>query len=100
MAKYKMTAFWAVWTPAESYTRSSDVSFPGGDLDGILHARSIILGLNPGDSTVERRPWHSFHTGPQHNDHFLAEAFRDTEHWGAYMTDLLTEVNRSRALLI
>jgi hypothetical protein len=23
---------------------------------------------------------------------FLAEAFRDTEHWGAYMTDLLSEV--------
>ncbi len=99
MAKYKMTASWAVWTPAESYTRSSDVSFPGGDLDGILHARSIILGLNPGDSKVERRPWHNFHTGPQHNDHFLAEAFRDTEHWGAYMTDLLTEVNSKSSTL-
>lgn len=93
MAKYEMSASWAVWPPAASYTRASDISFPVGGLDGVLHARSVILGLNPGDSKVERRPWHNFHTGPQHNDHFLAEAFRATEHWGAYMTDLLTEVN-------
>ena len=30
---------------------------------------------------------------PAAQRHFLAEAFRDTLHWGAYMTDLLTEVN-------
>jgi hypothetical protein len=99
MAKYEMTASWAVWPPAESYTRTSDLSFPGGDLEGVLHVRSIILGLNQGDSMVERQPWHNFHTGPLHNDHFLAEAFRDTEHWGAYMTDLLTEVNSKSSTL-
>lgn len=93
MAPYEMTASWAVWPPSESYDRMSEISFPGGDLDGVLHARSIILGLNPGESSVERRPWQNFHTAPRHNDHFLAEAFRDTPHWGAYMTDLLTEVN-------
>jgi len=71
----------------------SDISFPIGDLDEVLHARSVILALNPGESSVERRPWQNFHTSPRHNDHFLAEAFRETPHWGAYMTDLLTEVN-------
>lgn len=50
-------------------------------------SRSIILGLNPEDSLVDRRPWHNFQIGPRHNDHFLAEAFRDTVHWGACMTD-------------
>jgi hypothetical protein len=92
MGRYQMTASWAVWPPSASYTRTSDISFPAGDLDEVLHARSIILGLNPGESSVERRPWQNFHT-PRHNDHFLAEAFRDTPHWGAYMTDLLAEVN-------
>jgi hypothetical protein len=99
MARYEMTASWAVWPPAESYSRESDVSFPAGDLEGILHARSIILGLNPGASKLERRPWHNFHTGPQHNDHFLAEALRGTEHWGGYMTDLLAEVNSKSSTL-
>lgn len=99
MAKYAMTASWAVWPPAESYTKTSDVSFPAEGLDGVLHSRSIILGLNPGDSKAERRPWHNFHTGPRHNDHFLAEAFRHTEHWGAYMTDLLAEVNSKSSML-
>lgn len=93
MTPYEMTASWAVWPPSESYARTSDISFPVGDFDGVLHARCIILGLNPGESSVERRPWQNFHTSPRHNDHFLAEAFRDTPHWGAYMTDLLTEVN-------
>ncbi|MGF9648875.1 hypothetical protein AAIH32_12920 [Pseudarthrobacter oxydans] len=93
MARYEMTASWAVWPPATSYTRASDIYFPAAGLDEVLHARSIVLGLNPGKSKGERKPWQNFHTGPQHNDHFLAEAFRDTEHWGAYMTDLLTEVN-------
>jgi hypothetical protein len=93
MSHYEMTASWAVWPPAESYTRTTDISFPTAGLDGVLHARSIILGLNPSDSKVERRPWHNFHTGPRHNGHFLAEAFWETVHWGAYMTDLLTQVN-------
>ncbi|MCB5290803.1 hypothetical protein [Arthrobacter sp. SO3] len=79
--------------PSASFGRTSDISFPVGDLDGVLHARSIILGLNPGESAVERSPWQNFHTSPRHNHHFLAEAFRGTPHWGAYMTDLLAEVN-------
>jgi hypothetical protein len=93
MTPYEMTASWAVWPPSEAYDRTSDISFPDGELDGVLHGGSVILGLNPGESSVERRPWRNFHTSPRHNDHFLAEAFRDTPHWGAYMTDLLTEVN-------
>ncbi|MDP9905584.1 hypothetical protein [Arthrobacter bambusae] len=97
MARYEMTASWAVWPPSASYERTSDISFPAGVLDGVLHARSVILGLNPGESSIERRPWQNFHTAGKHNDHFLAEAFRDTPHWGAYMTDLLTEVNSKSA---
>lgn len=93
MARYEMTSFWAVWPASASYSRACDISFPAAGPDGVLHSRFIILGLNPGDSLVDRRPWHNFHTGPVHNDHFLAEAFRDTVQWGPYMTDLLTEVN-------
>ena len=93
MRRWEMTASWAVWPPSQSYDRSSNISFPAGNLDTVLHARSIVLGLNRGVTSAEPTPWRNFHTGPKHNDHFLAEAFRDTSHWGAYMTDLLTEVN-------
>lgn len=93
MDAFRMTASWAVWPPSAHYDKSSDISFPVGDLEGILHARSIILGLNPGESDIERKPWHNFHMPGRHNDHFLAEGFQGTSHWGAYMTDLLTEVN-------
>lgn len=99
MANYKNTASWAVWPSSESYDRTSDISFPDENLDEVLHARSIIVGLNPGESSAEPKPWHNFHTSPRHNDHFLAEAFRDTPHWGAYMTDLLAEVNSKSSTL-
>jgi hypothetical protein len=56
MARYEMTASWAVWPPSVSYGRRSDISFPFGDLDRVLHARSVILGLSPGESSVQRRP--------------------------------------------
>lgn len=42
---------------------------------------------------MERRPWYNFHTGPRHNDHLLAEAFRDSPHWGAYITEVNSKSN-------
>ena len=93
MHAYRWTSSWAVWPRADEYERSSDIRFPDGeDLDGVLHARTVILGLNRGWSKEGATKWGTFHT-PGHNDHMLAEAFRDTQHWGGYMTDLLSEVN-------
>ncbi len=40
-----------------------------------------------------------FHTGPKHNDHFIAEALRGTPYWGAYMTDLFRQVESKSSLV-
>ena len=70
-----------------------------GVIGCVLHARSVILGLNPGDSRVERRPWQIFHTGPRRNDAFLAEAFSDTEHWVPTSRTCSPGSTRNRTLL-
>jgi hypothetical protein len=93
MRAYELSASWAVWPHADTYDRLSDISFPTIELGGVLHARTIILGLNRGGAGHNLKAWQNFHTGSKHNDHFLAEAFRDTPHWGGYMTDLLSEFN-------
>lgn len=99
MDAYASTASWAVWPDCQEYTARTDLRLPVDDLDGVLHARSVILGLNRGDPRSEPVPWGNFHTAGGHNDHFLAVAFKGTAHWGAYMTDLLSEVNsKSRTL--
>ncbi len=101
MSPYRWSASWAVWGSVdhpEPFDVSSDLRLPvGPDLDGVLHARDVLVGLN--QSTVGRdatgreipadgEPWRNFHTSAFHNDHFLAEAFHGTDVWGAYMTDL------------
>lgn len=44
-------------------------------------------------------PWSVFHTGPKHNDHFIAEPLRGTAYWGAYMTDLIRQVESKSGLV-
>lgn len=99
MSQYEATASWAVWPTSETYTAKSDLALPMDGLDALLHKRTVILGLNRGNSSQSYVPWGNFHTSGRHNDHFLAAAFKDTPHWGSYMTDLLSEVNsKSRTL--
>lgn len=103
MSAFRFDASWAVWgaaTQTEPFDDRSDLCLPVGPaLDDVLHARDVLVGLN--QSSVARDsagrpvspagasvPWANFHTSAFHNDHFLAEAFRGTEVWGAYMTDL------------
>ncbi len=101
MSPYRWSASWAVWGSVdhpEPFDASSDLRLPvGPELDKVLHARDVLVGLN--QSTVGRdaagreipadgKPWRNFHTSAFHNDHFLAEAFRGTDAWGAYITDL------------
>ncbi|MBT8162630.1 MULTISPECIES: hypothetical protein [Arthrobacter] len=83
----------------QAYEQTSDISFPHEQPRRYPSCPLAILGLNPGAPKVVRRPWHNFHTAGRHNDHFLAEAFRDTAYWGAHMTDLLSEVNSKSATL-
>lgn len=71
----------------------------------MLRSDVVLLGLNPGNAAKDRideDPGHdylNFHTGPKHNDHLIAEAFRGTEYWGSYMTDLYKEIESKSALV-
>lgn len=93
---------WDVVFPTVRFDRSSNLSLPVNDpaLPPILRSDVVFLGLNPGN--VARggvAPWSMFHTGPKHNDHFIAEAVRDTAYWGSYMTDLFRQVESNSQLV-
>jgi hypothetical protein len=102
---YKHISSWAVWdtlSPTEKFHRNSNLRLPVTDsaLPRVLRSDVIFLGLNPGNvAKAGMKPWAVFHTGPKHNDHFIAEALRDTPYWGAYMTDLFRQVE-SRSSLV
>jgi hypothetical protein len=73
-----------------SFTKLDNLSFPGFDtVRPVAHGRVILLAMNPGGNDPEhpRDDWSNFHSEGS-NDHLLAEAFRETRLWGAFMTDL------------
>ncbi len=109
MSSYRKTASWAVWGaphPSARFTRDSDLSLPVRDpeLSLVLRSDVVLLGLNPGNAAHDRArdesaDYINFHTGPKHNDHLIAEAFRETQYWGSYMTDLYAQIESRSALV-
>jgi hypothetical protein len=89
------------------FTRHSRLSFPATDPDvgSVLRSDVVLLGLNPGNAAKirpdgdPRHDYLNFHTGPKHNDHLIAEAFRGTDYWGSYMTDLYKVIESKSALV-
>jgi hypothetical protein len=104
-APYKHISSWAVWdvvSPTKRFHRHSNLALPVTDpaLSRVLRSDVVFLGLNPGNvAKAGTAPWAVFHTGPKHNDHFIAEALRGTPYWGSYMTDLFRQVE-SRSSLV
>jgi hypothetical protein len=102
---YKHIASWAVWGvvfPTVRFHRYSNLTLPVTDpaLLPILRSDLVFLGLNPGNvAKGDVAPWSVFHTGPKHNDDFIAEALRGTPYWGAYMTDLFRQVESKSSLV-
>jgi hypothetical protein len=109
MRPYRKTASWAVWGavhPTAPVTRDSQLGLPVADpeLGCVLRSDVVLLGLNPGNAAHDRArdatgDYVNFHTGPKHNDHLIAEAFRDTPYWGSYMTDLYAQIESRSALV-
>lgn len=103
---YKHICSWAVWdtvSPTQRFHRSSNLGLPVTDsaLPRVLRSDVVFLGLNPGNvARAGMAPWSVFHTGPKHNDHFIAEAVRGTPYWGAYMTDLFRQVESRSSLVM
>ena len=103
MSAFHASASWAVWgsaRPSEPFTRNSDISLPP-EAHEVVHGRAILVGLNPGNAAAARpmSGWANFHAGPKHNDHLIAEAFRATPYWGAYMTDLHRQIESNSSLV-
>lgn len=102
---YRHISSWAVWDkvrPTARFHRHSNLTLPVADpaLRQVLRSDIVFLGLNPGNAANDGvAPWAMFHTGPRHNDHFIAEALRCTPYWGAYMTDLFRQVESKSSLV-
>ena len=102
-------ASWAVWADADKNPKSNmgdmsvfDLNSNPGLLD-VLNTNVIMVGLNiSSDSRLLPEPFRNFHDpSPRANDFKIRYAFRDTEYYGAYMTDIIKRVGmiNSRDLL-
>jgi hypothetical protein len=105
MEPYRRITSWAVWDvvrPTAAFSRHSRLILPAADpeLGSVLRSDVVLLGLNPGNAAHHQTDdYLVFHTGPRHNDHLIAEAFRGTAYWGSYMTDLYTQIESRSAFV-
>jgi hypothetical protein len=98
--KHGSYASWAIWADAAEKPKSNmgDMSIFDLDLNPgllqLLKSDVIMVGLNI--ASFERllsEPFRNFHDpNPRANDFKIRYAFRDTEYYGAYMTDIIKRV--------
>jgi len=95
--KYGEFASWAVWANEDIKPKSNIGDMSVFDLDKnpklleTLNPNVIMVGLNF-SRTLERIPFVNFHDKrPQGQDYKIRYAFRDTEFYGAYMTDIIKD---------
>jgi len=93
-------ASWAIWADAAEKPKSNMGDMSIFDLDSNprllqgLNSDVIMVGLNI--ASFERllsEPFRNFHDpSPRANDFKIRYAFRNTEYYGAYMTDIIKRV--------
>jgi len=95
--KYGEFASWAVWAEEGSKPKSNIGDMSIFDLNrnyrllDLLKPDVIMVGLNFSQSVVNT-PFINFHDArPQGQDYKIRFAFRDTEFYGAYMTDIIKD---------
>ena len=95
--KYGEFASWAVWANQGIKPKSNigDMSIfdlnENPNLLETLNPNVIMVGLNF-SRTIERKAFVNFHDKrPQGQDYKIRYAFRDTEFYGAYMTDIIKD---------
>lgn len=95
--KYGEFASWAVWVHEDVKPKSNIGDMSIFDLEknpkllGTLNPNVIMVGLNF-SRTIERKAFVNFHDKrPQGQDYKIRYAFRDTEFYGAYMTDIIKD---------
>ena len=89
--KHGSYASWSVWSPASEKPKSNmeDVSlFRNERVLSLLKDNVVMVGLNISRPVSE--PFSNFHDrNPRANDFKIRYAFRDSEYYGAYMTDII-----------
>ena len=95
--KYGEFASWAIWTNEVISPKSNIGALSIFNLDKnpnllkILNPNVIMVGLNF-SRTIEKKAFVNFHDKrPQGQDYKIRYAFRDTEFYGAYMTDIIKD---------
>ena len=104
--KYGGVGSWAVWCPQtdknapKSNMGNMDWTKDEDGLCSVLNPEFVFVGLNLSDShgkySDANTPWVNFHSGNPHGNSFkLRFALKDTQFWGAYMTDLIKGVKET-----
>ncbi len=90
--KHGKYASWAVWAEASDKPKSNmgDVTIFGDNkVLPLLKPKVLMVGLNLSRFTISD-PFRNFHDpSPRGQDYKIRFAFRDTEYYGAYMTDVI-----------
>lgn len=88
-------ASWAIWAEASDKPKSNmgDMAIFADNLVlPLLKTNVLMIGLNLSRFTISE-PFRNFHDpSPSAQDYKIRFAFRDTEHYGAYMTDIIKGV--------
>jgi hypothetical protein len=98
--KHGSYASWAVWVDAGESPKSNTGDMSIFDLDSnpglleMLNANIVMVGLNIASfSRLLPEPFRNFHDpNPRANDFKIRYAFRSTNYYGAYMTDIIKGV--------
>lgn len=98
--KHGRHASWALWADPAEKAKSNmgdmtifDLAANPGLLE-MLKTNVIMVGLNIASlSRLLSEPFRNFHDpNPRANDFKIRYAFRDTQYYGAYMTDIIKDV--------
>ena len=93
--KHGKYASWAVWAEASDKPKSNmgDMAIFGDNkVLPLLKPNVLMVGLNLSRFTISE-PFRNFHDpSPSGQDYKIRFAFRDTEYYGAYMTDIIKGV--------
>ena len=107
--KYSDVGSWAVWDDQLDKPKSNMGNMAWakdeGKLCRILNPKFVFVGLNkskrPDENSKDensnaKNPWKNFHSGNSRSHSYkLRYALKGTTFWGAYMTDLLTDVEKT-----
>jgi hypothetical protein len=94
--KYGFWSSWALWAEVGEAPKSNvgDLSiFEGDEFLSRLNAEFVLVGLNIARADIEK-PLANFHSSlSRAQDYKIRYAVKDTQLWGAYMTDVIKDFN-------